>query len=127
MLAVSQFGRPPDAQIAAGRDVALRFGCFGCHGPEGRGTVANPGSLKGYIPAWDGDDYLELVRSDEEFRQWVRNGVSDRFRNNPAASIFLDRQATPMPAYGDLIDDESLDALLAYVEWARSHPRSGDD
>ena len=127
VLAVSQFGRPPNSQVAAGRDVALRFGCFGCHGPEGRGTVANPGSFKGYIPGWDGDDYLELVRGEEEFRQWVVHGVSDRLRDNPAASIFVDRQATPMPAFGDLIDEQDLDTLLAYVEWVRSHPRSRSD
>src|SRR5262245_23962781 len=29
---------------AAGRDEAAEHGCFGCHGPEGRGLVQNPGS-----------------------------------------------------------------------------------
>jgi len=123
VLAVSQFGWPEDPQVAAGREVAVRFGCFGCHGPEGRGLVANPGSLKGYVPPWDGDDYADLVRSDEELRQWVRNGISDRFRANPAARRILATQALPMPAYGDLIDDEELDALAAYIDWVRANPR----
>jgi len=53
VLAVSQFGWPEEP-IATGREVAVRFGCFSCHGPEGRGGVKNPGSFKGYIPGWDG-------------------------------------------------------------------------
>lgn len=123
VLAVSQFGWPEEPEVAAGREVAVRFGCFGCHGPEGRGLVANPGSFKGYIPAWDGDDYLELVESDEEFRQWVRNGISDRFRANPAARHFLERQQVPMPAYGDRVSEADLEHLLAYVRWLRANPR----
>ncbi len=125
VLAVSQFGWPEDRKVAQGRDVAVRFGCFGCHGPEGRGLVANPGSLKGYIPPWEGADYLDLVRSPEEFRQWVREGVCDRLAANPAARFFLERQAIPMPAYGDRLSEEELPALLAYVEWVRANPRGG--
>lgn len=123
VLAVSQFGRPEDPDAEAGRRIADRHGCFGCHGPEGRGLIENPLSFKGYIPAWDGDDYLELVQGPEEFRQWVKNGISDRFRDNPAARAFVDRQIVPMPAFGDLISDEEIDQLLAYVEWVRSNPR----
>ncbi len=123
VLAVSQFGWPEEPGVAEGRDVAVRFGCFGCHGPEGRGLLRNPGSFKGYIPPWDGDDYLELVRDEEEFRQWVRNGVSDRFRKNPLARQFLERQAVPMPAYGERISDQELASLLAYVRWLRANPR----
>lgn len=123
VLAVSQFGRADDPDVEAGRRVANRFGCFGCHGPEGRGLVDNPLSFKGYIPSWDGDDYLELVRNAEEFRQWVENGISDRFRDNPAARMFVDRQIVPMPAFGDVISDEEIDQLFAYVLWVRDNPR----
>jgi mono/diheme cytochrome c family protein len=124
VLAVSQFGSPGDPAVAQGRDVATRYGCFGCHGPEGRGLIENPLSFKGYIPSWDGDDYVELVRDADEFRQWVKNGISDRFRDNPAARAFVDRQIVPMPAFGDVLGDEEIDYLLAYVEWVRSNPRA---
>src|SRR5882724_6853429 len=79
----------PDGTAAAGRTVAVENGCFGCHGPEGRGLVRNPGSLKGYIPAWDSSDYAELVKGPDEFRAWVREGEIPRFRKNPAAAHYL--------------------------------------
>lgn len=123
-LAVSQFGFIEDEQARQGRSTASRLGCFGCHGPEGRGVVWNPGSLKGYIPGWDGDDYTELVRDDDEFRQWVRNGISDRADSNPLARGFLQSQPIRMPAYGEHVSDEQLDAILAYVKWMRENPRS---
>ncbi|MGD2113843.1 MAG: c-type cytochrome [Acidobacteriota bacterium] len=123
VLAVSRFGWPAEPGVAEGREVAERFGCFGCHGPEGRGLVLNPGSLKGYIPPWDGPDYPELVRDEEEFRQWVRDGIPERLRSNPAARTILETQAIGMPAYGDRITADELDALLAYVEWVRENPR----
>jgi len=125
VLAVSQFGWPKDEQVASGRDVAIQFGCFGCHGPEGRGVIANPASLKGYIPPWTGDDFIDLVRTRKEFDEWVRDGVTRRLKRNPAAMVFLDRQPIHMPAYGDRITREQLDQLYAYVQWVRENPRTG--
>jgi len=124
VLAASHFGAIDDPRAAAGHEVAYRLGCFGCHGPEGRGLVANPGSFKGYVPPWDGPDFAELVRDDAELAQWVQNGVSDRFRANPLARGILERQAIRMPAYADRVSDEDLTALAAYVAWVRAHPRS---
>ena len=123
VAAVSQFGPDPSETVAAGKDVAWRLGCFGCHGPEGRGLLANPGSFTGYVPAWDGPDYTDLVRDREEFRQWVRKGVCDRLARNPVARGFLQRQAIPMPAFGDRVSAQELDALYAYVQWVRATPR----
>jgi mono/diheme cytochrome c family protein len=125
VLAVSQFGPPASDAVGAGQEAAFRLGCFGCHGPEGRGLRLNPGSLKGFIPPWDGPDYPDLVRDDAEFRQWVRNGVSDRFKANPAARVVLSRQAVEMPAFGDRVTDDDLKALAAYVAWVRATPRTG--
>jgi mono/diheme cytochrome c family protein len=125
VLAASHFGPISDERAASGHDAAYRWGCFGCHGPEGRGLVMNPGSFKGYIPPWDGLDFVELVRDDAEFRQWVRNGASDRFLANPIAGRILKTQAIAMPAYRDLVSEDELKALAAYIDWVRRHPRSG--
>ncbi len=121
---VSGARRPPDGSSAAeGRALASEHGCFGCHGPEGRGLRSNPGSLKGYIPAWDSDDYLELVASPDEFREWVATGEIRRFRGNPAAAHFLDSQVVKMPAYRHLLSDDQIESLRAYVEWVRARTR----
>ncbi len=124
VLAASAYGWPSDPKVANGREAGFKFGCFGCHGPEGRGLVWNPGSLKGYIPPWDGDDFPDLVRGREEFRQWVRNGITARFRANPAARYFVESEQIQMPAFGDRVSDADLDALWAYVGWVRANPRS---
>jgi len=122
VLAVSRFGQLGKLETQ-GREIAVRMGCFGCHGPEGRGLVWNPGSFKGYIPAWDSADHAELVQDDDEFRQWVRFGISDRLGTNPAARALFETQAIRMPAYDELLDEEELEALLAYVKWVRDNPR----
>lgn len=120
--AVADFETPEAAGAEAGRQVAIKYGCFNCHGPQGRGALDNPGSLKGYVPAWDGPDYAELVRSDDEARQWIQDGRARRLQENPLARFFLNRQKVPMPAYRKHLAEADVDALLAYIRWLRQHP-----
>jgi mono/diheme cytochrome c family protein len=124
-LAVSGW-RPeiPDSAYE-GRRIATRLGCFGCHGPSGMGGVANPGSFKGLIPPWDGEEFEELVHDEEELREWILYGKIERLWSNPAARFFLDRQKTPMPAYHDFISDAELDLLVNYIQWLRSGSEGG--
>lgn len=103
-----------------GRKIAMRLGCFGCHGPSGMGGVANPGSFKGWVPPWDGHEFVELVRDDQELRAWILDGRIERLWRNPLARHFLSRQSIAMPAYGDHISDWELDRLIAYIQWLRS-------
>lgn len=119
VVAVSDFGGAPEGEALAGRDAALALGCFQCHGPQGRGNPPNPGSLKGYIPSWDGADYPELVRDDAELREWIRDGSPKRLREHRIASHFLEKQAVKMPAYKDRVKDEELAAIAAYIKWVR--------
>jgi mono/diheme cytochrome c family protein len=120
--AVADFEKPEEAGAEAGRQVAIQYGCFNCHGPQGRGSLDNPGSLKGYVPGWDGPDYDELVRSDDEARQWILDGRSRRLQDDALARFFLARQKVPMPAYRQHLKDAEVDALLAYIRWLRQHP-----
>jgi mono/diheme cytochrome c family protein len=85
----------------------------------------NPGSFKRYIPPWDSADFDELVKNDQELRQWILTGGIDRFRKNPAARFFLERQVIKMPAYAGELDDGELDAVIAYIEWVRDPNASG--
>ena len=111
-----------DAAARTGQAVAERLGCFRCHGPAGRGAGRNPGSLKGYIPPWDGRDFAELVVDAGELREWILDGRPGRLQANPLARFFLDRQAIRMPAYRGQITEEDLRALEAYIGWLRRLP-----
>lgn len=108
----------PDETLAAkGADKAIELACFACHGPLGGGGVANPGSLKGYIPAFWGEDFAELVRSDEELRHWIAKGHIPRISEHPIGGFFFRRQVIKMPAYERFVPAEDIEALVAYVRW----------
>jgi mono/diheme cytochrome c family protein len=109
-----------DGPARAGRALASRLGCFGCHGIDGSGGVPNPGSLKGYVPGWLGPDYSELVASPAELREWILDGSVGRLREHLAARQFLRRQKVQMPPYRSLLDAAQLDALVAYIEALRA-------
>ena len=120
LRAVSGLITPTDGLAAKGKDVAYRFGCFQCHGPMGSGKMGNPGSLKGYIPSWWGEDFRDLVRTDDELSEWIREGQIARLRDHPIARHFLRWQRVSMPAFRDFISDDELQALKHYVRWINS-------
>ena len=119
-MAVSQTAPVDDPQAARGRDLVRAHGCEACHGVAGSGGVLNPGSLKGYVPGWLGEDYTDLVRDDREMRQWILEGGIDRFAQARLARFFLTRQRLQMPAYKDALAPGDADAIGAYIGWLRS-------
>jgi len=119
VVVMSGSPEPEDSLAARGRERVEALGCVGCHGAGGRLARPNPGSLKGYVPPWDGPDFPELVRGRDEFREWVEEGVSVRFKGNPFARFFLDRAVLKMPAYERHLAPGDLEALWAYVQWLR--------
>ena len=119
LRAIAASDLPEDAGARTGYTAAERLGCFRCHGPGGRGAGRNPGSLKGYIPPWDGRDFTELVADEAELREWILAGRPRRLQANSLARFFLDRQAIRMPAFRGQIKDEELRALEAYIGWLR--------
>lgn len=123
--AVAAADVPEDPTARNGHAVAERLGCFRCHGAGGRGASSNPGSLKGYIPPWDGRDFAELVADKGELREWILGGRPQRLQENPLARFFLDRQAIRMPAFRGQITEEELRALEAYIGWLRAPPLEG--
>jgi mono/diheme cytochrome c family protein len=117
--AVGDVDRPKEAGAEAGRAAAQRLGCFGCHGPQGRGTPPNPRSFKGYIPAWDGPDFPDLARSDAEVREWIVDGRPRRLQDDRAARFFMDRQVIQMPAYRGRITPDEVEQVVRYIRWLR--------
>jgi len=120
LRAVSGLITPSDEQTVRGQELAYRYGCFNCHGPMGAGTSKNIGSLKGYIPGWWGNDFRDLVRSDEELRGWIRDGEIERLRDHPIARYFTRSQRVFMPAYHNFVSEEDLQALMRYVRWVNA-------
>ena len=120
LRAVSGLITPPDELAARGQELAYRNGCFNCHGPMGAGTSKNIGSLKGYIPGWWGNDFRDLVRSDEELRGWIRDGEIERLRGHPIARYFTRSQRVFMPAYHNYLSEEDVQALMRYVRWVNA-------
>lgn len=117
--AVSDFEAPSEEKAEAGREAAARLGCFGCHGPQGRGGLPNPRSFKGYIPSWDGPDFPDLATGDAEVREWILDGRPKRLQANPLARFFFDRQVIQMPAFRGRIPEEDLDRIVHYIRWLR--------
>jgi len=114
------FPKMPDDAIE-GYDLSAKMGCFGCHGPGGYGGTKNPGSFKGVIPGWDGDDYEESVSNKEELREWILKGTIERFVSNPLAIYFLKKQILQMPAYMNSLKEEDIQKIETYINWMREH------
>lgn len=117
-----EFDAPPEsaADARAGYRAARDAGCFGCHGPSGRGLAPNPRSLAGYIPAWEGPVYADLVKDDAELDEWIRTGKSERLMKNPVARRFLTRQKIEMPPYDGTLEDEQIERIKDYIRWMRA-------
>ncbi len=118
--AVEGVERAGGEAAAPGRDLAREHGCLSCHGVEGSGGLANPGSLGGFIPGFLGRNFEHLVSGEEEFRQWVLDGTSSRLAENPVVCFFWRRQKIAMPAYRKELDGEQVAELWRWVEALRA-------
>jgi mono/diheme cytochrome c family protein len=118
--AASAFVSPlPATPEARGMDIAYRNGCLSCHNVMGAGGLKNPGSLKGYIPGWWGEDFDELVRDEAELRQWIEEGRIKRLAEHPIARHFVEGQRVQMPAYKKFLTPEEITELVRFVQWVR--------
>ncbi len=105
--------------VAAGRQLARDHGCLSCHGVEGAGGLPNPGSLGGFVPGFAGRNFTDLVRDEQEFREWVLDGSSSRLAANPVVGFFWRRQKLSMPAYRGDLDDRQIGELWLWVQALR--------
>lgn len=92
-----------------GRDVFRRYGCAGCHGPEGKGGVPNPNAKTAQqVPALT---YVADGYTAPELKTFIMRGQHD------IAALDPNRPSPPlyMPAWGSTIKDGELDDLVAYL------------
>ncbi len=114
---LSLMSRPgEDSSAGRGFELARQWKCFSCHSVEAAGGRPNTDSLTGYLPGWWGADFRDLVRSREEFDQWVTTGGVDRLRRNAIARFFTAHQHIKMPAYKQFTKAQ-LDDLHAFALW----------
>ncbi|GAB4108991.1 MAG: hypothetical protein Kow001_08170 [Acidobacteriota bacterium] len=135
-LALQQYAHSARFRPApsAGETLARRYACFTCHGELGQGGVENPGSLKGYIPGFFGNDFRALTRNGErqDLREWILDGHSQSFWQQGFAGFypgqyFTHRQSIKMPAYRGFISDEEVETLVDYLlELMELGPLSGE-
>ncbi len=110
---------------APGRQLAREHGCLSCHGVEGAGGLANPGSLAGFVPGFLGRNFTDLVRDREEFGEWIRDGTSRRLESNPLVRALWRRQKLSMPAYGDALGETEIEALWTWIAAIREAAAQG--
>ena len=95
--------------VERGRDVFRRYGCAGCHGPEGKGGVPNPNAKTAQqVPALT---YVADGYTRPELKKFIAQGQRE------IAPLDPKRPPPPlyMPAWGGTIKDAELDDLTAYL------------
>ncbi len=120
--AVEGVGLPGGEAVEAGRALARRHGCLSCHGVEGSGGLPNPGSMGGFVPGFGGRNFTDLVRDEDEFREWVLDGTLSRLESRAVVRYFWRRQTIAMPAYRGELSDEEVAQLWAWVQAVRATP-----
>jgi mono/diheme cytochrome c family protein len=100
--------------IRRGAELAARSGCFSCHGPEGARGLPDPG-ISQSVPQWDGGVPMMYVNGAQEVREYIQDGVSKRRARSESAASERRKAAVLMPAYRDVLRNEEVDDLVAYV------------
>ena len=54
----------------------------------------------------------------------LRMEASPGYLNHPAARLFIERQRIQMPAYKDVLTEQDIDRLVAYIMWIRERDSS---
>ena len=110
----------PDQLLVAGDALARRHGCYQCHGELGQGGVANPDSFKGYIPGFQGKDFLKLTGNGDraEILHWIDHGRGRAIETGllgRLAKKYFDGQAIPMPGYDGKLAAAEKELLADYL------------
>lgn len=110
----------PDQLLVAGDQLARQNGCYQCHGELGQGGISNPDSFKGYIPGFQGHDFLELTNQGDrsEVLHWIDHGRGQAIEKGllgRVAKKYFDGQAIPMPGYRDQLTAAEKELLADYL------------
>ncbi len=113
--------------VLRGRLAAERQGCYDCHLLFGASEIPNPGSRWGSVPQFGVGNATMYAASCEEIGEFIRSGAPRSWLDEPAAVRRLESQRLRMPAYGDLLSDETLDDLTAFACAVEGAGAAGDE
>src|SRR5215510_12098822 len=117
--------RPNLPAAERGRRLALRTGCFACHGPEGTRGTSNPGRVDKTVPDF-GDDLMMFAKSRDEIREWIHDGATAAKRKSETWRRDRERGTLRMPAFGRRLGRQEIEDLVAFVEAAGGRPEPED-
>lgn len=117
--------RPNLPAAERGRRLAIRTGCFACHGPGGIRGIANHGRLDRVVPNFTGD-VMMYAKSAGELHQWIRDGVTQKKSVSATWREQRERGALRMPAFGRRFSERQISDLVAYVMAMAGMPEPGD-
>ena len=93
--------------VKRGREIYLRVGCAGCHGPDAKGGFPNNNVPGGLIPALTkaAEGYTK-----EELRRKIKLGSHPQKDKSGLPGPMIS-----MPAWGQVLKDDEIDALVEYL------------
>jgi mono/diheme cytochrome c family protein len=111
-----------EAPAVRGERLAAQLGCFSCHGAGGRGGVVNQKSKSALVPGFAGEQGLAHSKSRADLKSFILEGAPAWRKQDPAYAEDVKWAALRMPAYADVVTEQQVDDLVAYVWLASQHP-----
>jgi mono/diheme cytochrome c family protein len=104
------------ALVRKGASLVDYLGCLHCHGLGGREGMDNPNAKRKHVPAWDDPEFIKKYPVDDGVRWVITKGRKPE--RDPEATDY----PVPMPAFGNQISNDELDAIVAYIWSLRATP-----
>lgn len=117
--------------VTRGYQLAVKMGCFACHGPNGMEGANNPGSDLGFVPPFRaGGAVTYYVQDEKEIREWILYGMPKRLAEEAKSNA--ERKGArnvrtgviKMPGFAKYLSSSEVDDLAAYFKWESSLVRS---
>lgn len=109
------------ALVRNGASLVDYLGCLHCHGVGGRQGMDNPNAVRKHVPAWDDPEFIKKYPVADGVRWVIEMGRTPE-RDPKATDV-----PVPMPAFGNQISDDELDAIVAYIWSLREVPAAARD
>ncbi|MBI5137939.1 MAG: c-type cytochrome [Nitrospirae bacterium] len=109
-------GTGGNALVEKGRGLVGYLGCLHCHGLGDSDSMPNPNARRDPVPRWDDAEFVK--------RYWVDDGVRyviEKGRRPQKAPGATD-EPVPMPPFGNMLDNQEMDAIIAYIWSLREQP-----